>query len=245
MDEPVELGSYLPLSFYSTAEQDYFTFLWDAFEANCTHKNYQFAFLAYHMLAMSFIYVNIWQIKKTRPRDFAKGLIGFTRDEKELLAAKSPLAFSRVPERTVLRFLRLVGCSDGEIGRYAKFVDIRNDTVHSNGNIFFRTQAALEVKISKILRAVATIQNHSKSVIEQCYREFLLNSLDSEAREYSDASDQIKEVLIHSNYMSRKDIEVCTKFDIKQLDDQCEFAAMKELHYCLLADYNENGLDTE
>lgn len=244
MDEPVELSSYLPLSFYSTVEQDYFTFLWDAFETNYANSNYQFAFLAYHMLAMSFIYVNIWQIKQTRPEDFAKGLIGFTRDEKELLAAKSPLAFSRVPERTVLRFLRLIGCSDGEIGRYAKFVAIRNDMVHSNGNIFFRTQAALEVKINEVLRSVADIQNHSRPLIEQCYREFLLNSLDSEAREYSDASDQIKEVLIHSNYMSRKDIEVCTKFDIKQLDDQRGFVDMRELHYNLLAEYNDNGLDT-
>jgi hypothetical protein len=37
----------------------------------------KFAFLAYHMLTMSFVYFNIWQIKQNEPRDFEKGLIGF------------------------------------------------------------------------------------------------------------------------------------------------------------------------
>lgn len=39
-----------------------------------------FAFLAHHMLTMSFVYFNIWQIKQTEPKDFAMGLIGFGKD---------------------------------------------------------------------------------------------------------------------------------------------------------------------
>jgi len=34
------------------------------FETNFTYGKYQFAFLAYHMLAMSFVYFNIWQISR-------------------------------------------------------------------------------------------------------------------------------------------------------------------------------------
>ena len=67
MDEAAELGNYLPLSFKSPKEQEYIAFLWDAFETNYTHGKYQFAFLAYHMLTMSCVYFNIWQIKQTRP----------------------------------------------------------------------------------------------------------------------------------------------------------------------------------
>ena len=63
MEEAAELGNYLPLSFKSPKEQEYIEFLWDAFETNYTHGKYQFAFLAYHMLTMSFVYFNIWQIK--------------------------------------------------------------------------------------------------------------------------------------------------------------------------------------
>src|ERR1039457_6254198 len=96
MEEAAELANYLPLSFKTPKEQEYIEFLWDAFETNYTYGKYQFVFLAYHMLTMSFIYFNIWQIKQTRPEDFAKGLIGFPRDENNLLAATSPFVFRTV-----------------------------------------------------------------------------------------------------------------------------------------------------
>ena len=43
MEGAAELTNYLPLSFKTRSEQDYI------------------AFLAYHMLTMSFVYFNIWQ----------------------------------------------------------------------------------------------------------------------------------------------------------------------------------------
>jgi hypothetical protein len=52
--------------------------------------------------------------------DFAMGLIGFGKDiEKSLLDATSLFAFSAVNERTMLRFLKLIACDNGKIGRYA------------------------------------------------------------------------------------------------------------------------------
>ena len=56
---------YVPLSFMSRRdgipwdkspkESEYIEFLWDALEMNSTHAKYSFAFLAYHMLTMSFV----------------------------------------------------------------------------------------------------------------------------------------------------------------------------------------------
>ena len=66
----------------SPKEQEYIAFLWDAFETNYTHGKYQFAFLAYHMLTMSSVYFNIWQIKQTEPEDFVMGLIGARTQDK-------------------------------------------------------------------------------------------------------------------------------------------------------------------
>ena len=183
MEEAAELGSYLPLSFKSPKEQEYIAFLWDAFETNYTHGKYQFAFLAYHMLTMSFVYFNIWQIKQNRPDDFEKAMIGFNKDlENELLVATSPFTFWRINESNVMRFFKLIGCDNGKIGSYAALVKERNDTAHTNGNIFFSTPAALDNKISEVLRIVAEIQAHSKPIIEHCFRDFLLQNYDSENR---------------------------------------------------------------
>jgi len=238
MEEPAELSSYLPLSFKSPKEQEYIAFLWDAFDTNYTHGKYQFAFLAYHMLTMSFVYFNIWQIKQTEAKDFEMGLIGFGKDaEKSLLEATSPFVFSTVNERSILRFLKLIACDNGKIGTYAKLVDDRNDTAHPNGNIFFSTQEALDVKITEILRIVDEIQGHSKPVIEHCYREFLLQNHAPEDREYPDAGDQIREVLIHDNYLSQKDIEICLGFDLAALGEHHAIDSIRGLHECLKSEY--------
>lgn len=237
MDEAADLGNYLPLSFKSPKEQEYIEFLWDAFETNYTHGKYQFAFLAYHMLTMSCVYFNIWQIKQTRPGDFEKGLIGFARDEKALLEATSPFVFSAVNERTILRFLKLIACDNGKIGTYAKLVDDRNESAHPNGNIFYSTQEALDAKITEILRVVDEIQTHSKPVIEHCYREFLLQNHDPEEREYPEAADQIREVLIHGNYMSRRDVDICLEFNLAGLKEHEGIEEIKALHGALAKEF--------
>ena len=238
MEEAAELADYLPLSFKTESEQEYIQFLWEAFESNYENKKYQFAFLAYHMLTMSFVYFNIWQIKQNEPKDFAKGLIGFGKEiEKDLLGASSPFVFSSVNERSILRLLKLIQCDNGKIGTYAKLVDDRNATAHSNGNIFYSEPSALEAKIAEILRVVGEIQIHSKFVIEHCYHEFLLENHDSEEREYLDSTDQIREVLIHENYLSRKDIDICLGFDLAPLADHANYAAIKALHQNLYNTY--------
>ena len=161
-------------------------------------------------------------------------LIGFSKDvEKDLIAATSPFVFSMVNERTVLRILKLIDCDNGEIGTYAKLVNDRNQTAHPNGHISFSTKAALDIKITEILRVVEEIQTHSKPVIEHCYREFLLRSHDYEKREYPDAKDQIREILIHGNYMSKMDIKLCLAHDLSDLREHGEVAQIEELHNCL------------
>ena len=236
MDEALNLADYLPMSFKNISEQEYIPFLWEAFETNYETGKYQFAFLAYHMLMMSFVYFNIWQIKQSRPADFEKGLIGFAREEGIMLGATSPFSFSVANERTVLRFLRLIGCDRSQIGAYAKLVDDRNKTAHPNGNVFFRTQGEVDIQIRKVLRAIEEIQTHSHPIIDQCYQAFLLQSHNADEREYLDAEDQIREVLIHGNYMSRMDIELCVGFDVSVLED-ADKDAIEALHHTLCESY--------
>ena len=241
MEEATQLADYLPLSFKSPQEQEYVGFLWDAFQTNYTHGKYQFAFLAYHMLAMSFVYFNIWQIKNAEPLDFAKGLIGFGKDvEKNMLEATSPFTFSKVNERTILRFLKLIACDNGKIGTYSKLVDDRNETAHPNGNIFFSTQASLDTKIREILRVVDEIQGHSTSIIERCYRDFLAGSADPDEREYPEPEDQIREVLVHANYMAQKDMDICMRTDIIMLNEGQHAEQISALHQKVISIY---GLD--
>ena len=209
------------------------------FEANYSGGKYQFAFLAYHMLMMSFVYFKIWQIRITFPSDFNKSLIGLGKDnEQRMLNATSPFSFSLLPERSILRFLKLVACNDNEIGLYQSFVNNRNKTAHSNGSIFLRHQGNLDETLSQVLRAVGEIQSYSKPVIECCYQDFLVQSQNLDEREHLDDDDQVREVLIHQNYLSRKDISYCVGSDISRLNSHPEFANVESLHRALCDTYS-------
>ncbi len=240
MEAAAELANYLPFSFKTQSEQEYIAFLWDAFETNYTHGKYQFAFLAYHMLTMSFVYFNIWQIRQAWPEDFEKGVIGFGKDiEKVLLGATSPFVFSTVNESSILRLLKLIACDNSQIGSYTKLVKDRNETAHPNGNIFYSTEVALDTKVTEILRVVDEIQTHSEPVIEHCYQDFLLHNYDPEEREYPDATNQIREIFIHEHYLSQKDVEICLGFDLGNLDGEVP-EEVHTLHDTLVEEYDWN-----
>ena len=236
MDEAFDLASYLPVSFKTPGEQEYISFLWETFEGNYDRRSFQFAFLAYHMLMMSFVYFNVWQVRESDRDDFEKGLIGFARDERRCLRDASPFTFSKANERAVLRLFRLIGCNDSQVGNYRKLVDDRNDVAHANGNIYFRSQSEIDAKIQQVLRAVKEIQVHSRFIINRCYEKFLLDSGNPEDREYLVAEDQVREVLVRDNYMSRKDIEVCANFDTASLRRDNK-GAIESLHNTLCGVY--------
>ncbi|MCO6409482.1 hypothetical protein [Hoeflea alexandrii] len=231
IEEAAQLETYLPLSYRTTKERDYVRFLWEAFDTNVEHGKYQFAFLAYHMLVMSFVYFNIWQIRLIRPGPFETAMVGFSKDvEKNLMDATSPFVFSAVNERSVLRFLKLIQCDNAKIGTYAKLVDERNDTAHANGNIFFNSEDELARKVRDVFRTVEEIQRHSAPTIGEGYKAFLIASQDAEEREYTDDAQQIEEVLVKEFYMSASDIAFCRDYDIRDVCDEIGFGAVQSLH---------------
>lgn len=238
IEEAARLETYLPLSYRTPKERDYVRFLWEAFDTNVEHGKYQFAFLAYHMLVMSFVYFNIWQIRLIRPGPFETAMVGFSKDmEKDLMGATSPFVFSAVGEKSVLRFLKLIQCDNAKIGTYAKLVDERNGTAHANGNISFNSEDQLARKVHDVLRTVEEIQLHSATAIGEGYRAFLIASQDPEEREYTDDAQQIGEVLVKEYYMSVSDIAFCRDYDVGDLVDEAGFAAIQMLHEKLVELY--------
>lgn len=231
IEEADQLEGFLPISYRTAKEQEYVRFLWEAFNDNIASGKYQFAFLAYHMLTMCFVYFNIWQIKLIKPEGFATALIGFGKDmEKELLEATSPFTFHVVNESNVMRFLKLIQCDNGKIGTYTKLVKDRNNTAHSNGNIFFSSENELADQVREIIRVVSEIQDHSQDIIVEGYRRFLRESADPEEREHIEIHDQVREVLIHESYMSYADLKFCAEFDIAEFAEHPHLAEIEALH---------------
>jgi len=187
---------------------------------------------------MSFIYFIIWQIKNNRPEDFGKAMIGFNKDlEHQLLNATSPFTFSEIPERSVFRFLKLVGCANLNIGNYTKLVDERNDIAHSNGNIFYADQKSVDEKIEEVLKIIGEIHFTSQCIASDCFKKFLTDSYDPDVREYAADLDQVREVLISKHFLSQKQIEICATFDIAALSSNPNYPQIKLLYEAFIKEY--------
>lgn len=240
MEESYQILDFLPLRFKNPREQEYIEFLWQSFETNYKNGNYQFAIMAYHMLFMSFVYFNVWQIKKNTNGDFQKSLFGFSDHiEKNFNSASSPFTFSQENEAKIFAFLKLIGIGKEKIGQYKKMVNDRNEIAHSNGNIYYQNQQDIDQKIHDYIRFAEEIQQYSAPLIEACFQNFLLESADPEEREYPSESDQINEVLIFEHYLSQRDIQICSAFNITLYQENENYQSVQNLHNKLKEDYIE------
>ena len=54
---------------------------------------------------------------------------------------------------------------------------------------------------------------------------------------FADGVDQIREVLIHGNYLSQKDIDICLGLDLYTMAHNADIASIRELHHVLGANF--------
>lgn len=245
MEEAQKIFDFLPSK---TAEADYLNFLWDAFEVNYKNEKYQFAYIAYHMLFMCFVYYQIAKIYKVAP-NCCRDLMLFTGKVQNHIEAHEfkmnsgadsnilPLRFSEENERSVMGLFLSVKCSREEIKRFKAIVDSRNEIAHSNGNIFYKSKGSLDEKIKEILSCIVIIQSKSSSIIESAYFSFLDGNANLEEREFPDDESQLKEIFIRGNFLSLEDVRIAQKGDISSLSGVPGYANIQALAETLKREY--------
>jgi hypothetical protein len=245
MDDALELGRFLPVSFKTRTEEEYVAFLWDAFQSNYTSGKYEFASLAFHLLYMSFVSFSIWQIRLVREQDFQHALVGFqSAAEMKLLEADSPFKFyDKLKESQIFRFLKLIGCTNEHVGEFAKFVQRRNKIAHPSGTVFFNDQSTIDAEIREMMHEVENIQGHMRPIISEVYERFLVDSSNVDEREYASDAEEIEATLIHRNYISTEDLRVCLSHDITKLVPNEKFSAIESLHRELKRLYAESDAE--
>jgi hypothetical protein len=212
------MHDYLPLAYRNPAEAEYIAFLWETFETNYQHGNYQFALLAYHMLCMSSVYVTVWQIRLAQPEAFAHALL-FQPEAQTLRAATSPFTFSKISERGILKFLHLIGCDEGQVNRLGGLVAERNHMAHANGNIFCRSQAAADGKIENILARMHDVQAKMAPLLHASFERFLAANVRAEHWEYAAAEDQVRDAFVQPYYLSPQDVAACLQHPAQAASD--------------------------
>src|SRR4030095_6045986 len=105
--------------------------------------------------------------------------------------------------------------------------------------VFFNDQASIDEELALMMREVANIQSHMQPIVSEVYTQFLIGSSDLELREYSAPDQEIEVNLIHKNYVSIKDIEVCLAHDLSSLAAQPNYPEIRTLHSTLQGEFEE------
>lgn len=183
---------------------------------------------------MSFVSFSIWQIRLARPEQFAVALVGFDKSENALMACESPFKFyDQLKESQIFRFLKLIGCTNQQVGEFAKFVKRRNKIAHPTGTVFFNDRPAIDAEIADMMKEVRNIEAHMQPVVLALYQRFLGDRSDEELWAFGVPGDEVTANLVHPNYMSAADISFCQAFDIEALSTEAGFEAKQVLHQAL------------
>jgi hypothetical protein len=256
MASPDDIFQYLPLRYKTQDEENYIKFLWEGFELNYRNEKYQFAFIAYHLLFMTYVYFQIWKIYAVFTDDFRKSILGFHKIDSMILELEErneknkaegnpieqfyPFSFSEENERTIMTFFRLIGCDKSKIVSYKKLVDDRNEIAHANGRMIFVASKDIDKKIEQILKLIGEIQSHSCETAKQCLIKFMMHDSDIETREHIDDLDQINEVLIRGHYVSPKDIEEMLAYDLSKFSSESNFSEIESLFHTFFSTYHKD-----
>jgi len=247
MDEVYEILDYLPID--DVEVNDYVNPLFDSASVTYEKEQYQFSYLAIHLVFMTYIYLTVWKISQFHKDKYENSLLfarpynGKKVDFKEI---KTIFDFSQLPEKDIFEFFSLIGIDNGYIKSTKKLIDYRNDMAHATGKIQIYSEAKFNDAINEVLSVTKKIHEKISLTIRAWYNKELQNyAKNGLPEDYSTVSDYITEEFIKNFSFSKKDLEVCKDFGLSKLKDwkesglsKEEIAKVVEFHDSLKEQYN-------
>lgn len=208
-----EIIDYLPVSYSKSNEEEYIEFLLKAAQDNYESENWQFSYFAIHLVFMWYIYTLIWKIKHIDHERFqlAIKLHDYEKVIKLFNGADSPADYHKLPESQIMHFMRLIIEDEPKIREFKKSVSLRNELAHCNTLIKVDCQPVLEKGLQDIIMNMHELHDAFSPLLKNLFDSFLFESRDPEEREFVVLEDQVREVLVHRNYLSNKDLEEIMK----------------------------------
>ncbi len=170
MDEIYTLSQYFPLSSSDPILEKYLDHHLGACLKCSENELYSSAYSHLHILYMIFVYVQLLRIAKEKVQEFDLCWVGFPSQEKDFLKEpSSPFSFSKIQEKTVFRFFRLVGFDDGSISDISSLVNKRNNHLHANGQLFFESQDDFEKEVGGYIKKMQIIIIKQANFLQTIY----------------------------------------------------------------------------
>lgn len=211
MEEYLEqIIAYLPIQFANEESNDFIEYLSDAYLKNIENEKYQFSFIAFHMLHMTFCYKIKWFLKKQKNEKIKGSMESFLKaNSKKFFNGLFDL--SQFSEKdTIYHLLHALGFDITETNEHKKCVDIRNNCAHANGKIRYDKEK-INTSIEEEIKFMKKIQEKVKPELKK----FLDKFLEENWQENFVSGDFNN--FFNENYLSLKDLEIIGDIDLELL----------------------------
>lgn len=171
-DEVLRLGDFLPIKPRDPRVTSLIAHHHKHLLSCIKNELYSSSLVHLHILYMVIVYLQIQRITEINKVAFTHSLIGFAREESNLLKEPNyPLLFSKINEKTVFRFFRLNNLDEGMINNLSGLVTARNRHMHASADIECETVEQFESTFEVYLKNIIEMVNANQNVHEKIYTE--------------------------------------------------------------------------
>lgn len=217
MDSIYELLDYLPLE--DIEVNDYVQPLLNSAEVTYEKGEYQFSYFAVHLIFMTNIYTTVWQVSQFYNERYNHSLLfarPYNGKEVKLDEIKSVFEYSKLPEKDIFEFFRLIGLDNSYLMSTKKLIDYRNEMAHATGKIQIDSEEKFDLALEEIISVTKKIHTCLSLTIREFYREKLIKYAKGEI-EGNFLNDFVQIELMKNLSFSKKDLEICKECGINKL----------------------------
>jgi hypothetical protein len=172
-DKLLEIKQYLPISFQDEEIDNFISYLGEAYVENLENGKFQFAFTAFHMLNMVYIYKIKWILKQRGNSEVQDSLDNFTR-QNHGAQFNTLFDLSQLPEKTSLeKVLKALSFHANDIDICKNHVGVRNNCSHASGRVYYKTQANIDNYIDEELDYDSRLQQKLEPIFLDIVKEYL------------------------------------------------------------------------
>lgn len=194
-----KLRFYLPIDFGNFENNEYIDYLQHACCENYKNGKYQFSLIAYHMLFMSILYKEFWELKY-----FSNEVVNaLCSNNNDFANIENVFDASVISEKDFINnFLGVFSWHKNKKSTYKEFVDKRDKCAHSSGFIQY-DKDDVNNYFSSVLKNTEKISEAYKNYLVKIYKNALNGYLNSSSFENTTMVDYISHELADKKYSYR------------------------------------------
>lgn len=157
-----KMNDYLPMKFDDEENEVFRNYIKAAYIENLTNGKFQFAFLAFHLLFMTYVYKEFWTLKEF---DYQK-VKRFCDNNRQLADIHKIFDMSIISEKDAIdNAMSILGFHPNHKLIVKNFVDTRNNCAHASGIIQY-TKSDIQYYMTKALEYTEKIHSKTKPHIQ-------------------------------------------------------------------------------